>query len=70
MQHKIIRVVMEVDYIVPMANDTISTINGWTMEEIVKEWFVDYDINRHHATRDIHRVGNGSKIISTEVVDV
>jgi len=36
-----------------------------TAKEIVKEFFYDYDINRHHAARDGHQVGNS--IVVTKV---
>jgi hypothetical protein len=40
------------------------TFDGRTPEELVQEFFVDFDINRTHASRDSNEVGNGKKIIA------
>ncbi len=59
-------VTMEVSYIVPMHDTNHTEINGWTVEEVARDWF-ERDINSHHATRDSHRLGNGKRIIGWRV---
>ncbi len=66
---KTIIVTMEVCYAIPMHDEKRSKINGWTPEQVVHSWFEHHDINRYHATRDSHRLGNGTKIIKTEIVE-
>lgn len=67
-QYKIIRVTMDVDYWVPMADKEHSDINGWTLKQLIKSWFKDFDINSHHASREAFRLGNGTKIIQARVL--
>jgi hypothetical protein len=43
------------------------SINGWTSEKVIKDWFYDFPLDMFHATRDTHRVGNSRKLIKTEV---
>jgi hypothetical protein len=37
-------------------------INGWTKKEVIKNFFKNFPINKCHATRDTHEIGN-SKIL-------
>lgn len=62
---RIVRVTMTVDYLV---SDSVMNGNGQTFEQVVSDWFENYDINRYHATRDSHAIGNSTKIISYEEV--
>jgi hypothetical protein len=64
-----IKVVVEETYIIPMMDDEHSEINGWTLPYIVKDWFGRFNINDYHATRDTHRLGNGRKVLSAEIVE-
>lgn len=57
-----ITVTIERTYLVPMIDAKRTAINGWTVDEVIKDWFTDYDINRHHASRDTHRLGGGETI--------
>jgi len=69
-KYKILRVTVVQQYYIPMINDERTEINGWKMDEVIKDWFDDdYPIDSYHATRDTHRIGNSSKVIGTEVVD-
>lgn len=67
-KYTILRVTYEVDYLVEMHNDEISTINGWTIEEIVEDWFKNHSVTSHHATREGHEIGNSRKFIKSKVV--
>jgi hypothetical protein len=64
---KIIEVTMKVQFIVPMHNGTISQINGWTLEEIIDDWFKRRGPNGYHATRDRFEIGNSKEILNIEV---
>jgi hypothetical protein len=65
---KEIVVTVEVTYLIPMMKDgTRTEINGWTIEEVARDWFDRYDINSSHATRDSHRLGNGTRILGWRV---
>lgn len=63
----ILKVTTEENYIVPMHNDKITKINGWSIEEVVKDWFVTHALTPSHATRDAHKIGNSRKFIKIEV---
>jgi len=64
----IIRVTITEDYWVDMIDNERTEINGWTMEEVIKDWFKNYPLDRYHAARDGHRIGNGRKLIKHEVI--
>jgi hypothetical protein len=59
-----IRVVIERTYIVPMTGKVCHQINGWTLPQIIENWFKRWNINDPHATRDGYHFGNGDKILS------
>jgi hypothetical protein len=63
-----IKVTMEVEYFVPMQTETVSKVNGWTLEEVIDDWFTRHNINHSHATRDYSLIGNSKKILSTEIL--
>jgi hypothetical protein len=42
-------------------------INGWTPEEVVKDWFLDTNINQYHRSRDPCHVGGGDKIVDITI---
>ena len=64
---KIIEVTMKVQFIVPMHNAAQSEINGWTLEEVIEDWFKRNGINGYHATRDRFEIGNSKEIVNIEV---
>ncbi len=66
---KILKVTVEENYFIPMHDDKRSQINGWTIEEIIEDWFVRFASREYHATRDGHRIGNSRKFIKSEVTD-
>jgi hypothetical protein len=75
---KILKVTMEVKYYVPMPDkeimdektgEPITSVNGWPMSEVKKDWFERHDINRFHATRNAFEIGGGKKIIKIEEVE-
>lgn len=67
--YRVIRVIVQRDYLIPMADARHSLINGWTLEEIQQDWFQRFDINSSHASRDAYRAGNGDKVLTTMVID-
>lgn len=45
------------------------SINGWTTEEVVENWFGHYYPDRNHATRDAHQLGNSTVVRKVEILD-
>lgn len=43
-------------------------IDNRTPGEIIEEFFKNYPLDSYHTTRDAHRVGFSSKLISAEVL--
>ena len=64
---KIIKVTIEEKYFVEMHDDEHTKINGWTIDEVIKDWFIDYPLGSNHATRDLSLLGNSRKYIKSEV---
>ncbi len=74
METKYFKVTVETYYALEYYNkenlkDDISVINGSSSEQVKKEWFEDYPIDRNHATRDAYKIGNSAKIKSIELMD-
>ena len=67
---KQVTVTVEITYLIPMYDEQHTQINGWTVDEVVRDWFERYDLNQHHASRDAHRVGGGMKLINTRIDDL
>jgi hypothetical protein len=67
---KIIRVTSTEDYIIEMIDDKRTYINGWTMEEVIEDWFERFETITTHASRDGHRIGNSRKYISSEIIKI
>jgi len=65
----IIRVTLTEDYLVDMADDKRTEINGWTIEEVIENWFKNYPLDRYRASREAFKIGNSRKLIKTEVID-
>lgn len=68
-KYKVLRVTFQEDFIIEMNDDKISKINGWTIDEIIEDWFKNNNIDAYHATREAYRVGNSRKYITSEVVE-
>lgn len=66
---KILKVTVEQKYYIPMYDDERSQINGWTMEEIIEDWFKRFSLGHTHATRDGHLIMGAEKFIKAEVED-
>jgi len=66
-KYKIIKVTVEIDYLIPMRDDKISEINGWTADYIITDWFENHNLSSYHATREGHEIGNSRKFIKSEV---
>lgn len=71
-KHKILRITFTQDYIVGMIDDERTMINGWTMEEVIEDWFRQYPLDSYHASRDggRYRIGNSKKFIKSRVLDM
>lgn len=64
-----VKVTLEVTYLIPMATDTVSEINGWTVPEVIQSWFKYFNINSSHATRDAWELGNSKVIKDIKVIE-
>lgn len=67
--YKTITVVIEEEYLIPMATENVSQLDGKTAEQLGKEWFEDFDINRSHASREGYRLGGGRRVVTYAVSD-
>ena len=63
---KVLRVTYTEDYLIEMIDDKRTAINGWTMEEVIDDWF--NRLGSYHASREGHRIGNSRKYIKSEIV--
>jgi hypothetical protein len=43
-------------------------INGWTTEKVVDEWFANYHIDCHHASREAYHLGGADRVFSVKKV--
>ncbi len=68
-QFKIIKVTVEETYYIEMHDDNHTKINGWAINEVIKDWFIDYPMGTYHATRDTSIIGNSRKYIKSEIVE-
>lgn len=66
---KFLKVTTTKYYIVPMATPEKSTINGWTLLEIIEDWFKRFPLWGRHATREAYTVGGIEELVSAEIVD-
>ena len=55
-------------YVIPMFNSEISTINGWTLDQITEDWFERFSPNTSHATRDAYCLGGGARFIDVTII--
>lgn len=68
-KYKRIKVTFEEEYIVEMYDDETTRINGWTIDEVVNDWFINRGFIPHHATRVSHEIYGSKKYIFHEVTD-
>lgn len=68
-KYTILKVTVEQKFAIPMHDDVHTQINGWTMEEVIEDWFKRHSMTSFHATRDSYHIGGGDKFIKAEVVD-
>lgn len=64
----ILRVTITEDYIVNMIDNKKTKINGWTMKQVIDDWFKNHPLDSHHASRDGHRIGNSRKLVKIEII--
>jgi hypothetical protein len=68
-KYKILRVTFQKDFLVKMVDDKRTVINGWTIQEIIDDWFGRYPLSSYHATRDSRAIGNSQKFLGVNVID-
>ena len=68
-KYKILKVTKIEHYLIPMADEDRTEINGWTIAELIKNWFEKRPVNDCHASINTHCVGNASYIKKVTVVD-
>lgn len=66
-KYKLIKVVSVAYYYVPMIDEKKSKINGWTLTELIKDWFKRYRLDAYHATRNQYKIGGTEKVLSADV---
>jgi len=49
--------------------ENVSMINGWSSNQVKKNWFEDFSLEHYHVTRDSSEVGNTTEISNIELVD-
>jgi len=67
---KILRVTMTQDYAIEMYDDKRTKINGWTIQEVIDDWFKKYSLRAYHATRDTHEIQGARQFIEAEVKEL
>jgi len=66
-EFKILKVTVERNYYIPM-HDERSEINGWTIEQIIEDWFKkEKHIKYCHASRDYYHIGGKDTFIKAEI---
>lgn len=68
MEMKILKVTKVSYYTLEMIDEKRTAINGWTPEDVVKDWFEHCPPGSSHATRDVNRIGGAEKVLKTEVI--
>ena len=67
---KFLKVTTVTYYAVPMFNKKVTRINGWSIKDVIKDWFKTHTIDCFHATRSGSKVGNTEIVKKIEVVDI
>jgi len=62
-KYKLIEITLKRDYLIPMFNDEISQINGWSLDRVINDWFKNFSLNSRHATRDNFVIGGSTRFI-------
>jgi len=65
---KILKVTFQQFYLIEMFDKDITEINGWSIDQVIKNWFEDHSLSSYHATRDGHVIGNAKKLVKHEVI--
>jgi len=67
---KVLKVIVEEQYLIEMYDDEHTCINGWSITEVIKSWFKDFPLGQFHASRDAALIGGSRKYISSEVEEI
>ena len=43
-------------------------INGWTPEQVIRDWFYGFPLESSHASRDTHTIGNSTRLLDAREV--
>ena len=66
---KILKVTVEQLYLIPMIDEERTEINGRGRGQGKKDWCVNHNINRTHASRNGHEIGYSKKVVRMEEVE-
>ncbi len=66
---KFLKVTKTEYYLIPMLDDERTKINGWDIDQVIKDWFEVHDCNASHATRDGSLIGYSTKVIDTSFLN-
>jgi hypothetical protein len=66
---KILKVTMTQLYMIPMSDEKRTQINGWEIEEVIRDWFIRNPVSSSHATRDGHRIGYSEKVLDVSFIE-
>ncbi|MFB2970408.1 hypothetical protein ACE1CD_15655 [Aerosakkonema sp. BLCC-F183] len=67
MKFKRITVTSTQVYLLPIRAS--KSLDGRSVEEILKEWFEEFPLHQHHATRESYAIGNSQKVLRVEISD-
>ena len=70
MKDKVLRVTMTIDYIVKVSEDGTTNINGWTIEEVIRDWYKNGRAGHFHASRESSRIGNSEQLVKFELKEL
>jgi hypothetical protein len=59
---KVLKVVHEEYYLIDMIDEERTVVNGWSLRQILKDWFGGFRCWKSHATRDYYKIGNATQI--------
>jgi len=66
-KYAILNVTFTQEYFIEMYDENISVVNGWTIEQIIEDWFKNYSMASYHATREGHEIGGSKKFVKVNV---
>lgn len=67
-KYKILKVTVQQFYLIEMYDEDITEINGWSIQQVIKDWFENCPITSYHASREGHTIGNAKKLVKCEVI--